>query len=192
MPFWVWLVILGDAHGAPLNLRLFDMRKEILKWIAPLLVLFIFASCKTTEKNYKEAYDVAIQKKKAENSAEDIGIEGMLEQTDGPSKRVMAGATFYFESRKLKRIDTSEVLRGKYCVVIGAYKMKTNCLAQVRDMETKGYQAFAAEDGDGKYYVVIGVLPSLQEAAEFCAGYIEKEKPESYIGFTAGPVVMRS
>ncbi|MDE6445174.1 MAG: SPOR domain-containing protein [Muribaculaceae bacterium] len=168
------------------------MRHDILKWIAPLLVLALFTGCKTTEKNYKAAYDVAIQKKKAENSAEELGIEGMLEQTEGPSKRVMAGATFYFESRKLKRVDTSEVMRGRYCVVIASYKMKTNCLAQVKDMQEKGYEAFAAQDGDGKYYVVIGVLPSLQEAAEFCAGYISKEKPASYVGLTAGPVVIRS
>lgn len=165
-----------------------------INWVWSLLIVMLVApGCKTTEKNYQAAYEVAMKKKQAENSAdEDLGIEGMLEQTDGPAKRVMGGATFYFESRKLKKVETSEVMRGKYCVVIASYKMKTNCEAQVRDMMAKGYEAFAAVDGDGKYYVVIGVFPSLKEAGEFCAKYIEKEKPQSYIGFVNGPVVMKS
>lgn len=151
-------------------------------------------SCKTTEKNYKAAYDVAIQKKNKEKEEnEELGIEeGMLQSEDGLAKRVMEGGTFYFESRRLKRPDTSEVLRGKYCVVIASYKMPTNCNAQVKDMQEKGYPAFAAQDGDGKYYVVIGEFPSLKEAARFSAEYVEKEKPQSYVGFSQGPVVIRS
>ncbi|MDE6008641.1 MAG: SPOR domain-containing protein [Muribaculaceae bacterium] len=165
-------------------------------YVCPLIIAFALAatSCKTTEKNYQAAYDVAIQKKNREKAEEaELGIdEGMLQSADGPSKRVMEGGTFYFESRKLKRPDTSEVLRGKYCVVIASYKMPTNCNAQVKDMQEKGYPAFAAQDGDGKYYVVIGEFPSMKEAARFSAEYVKKENPKSYIGFSQGPVVIRS
>lgn len=169
-------------------------RESYCRLIPAMLVLLILATgCKTTEKNYQAAYEVAMKKKQAENAADDeLGIEGKLEQTDGPKKRVMGGGTFYFEGRWLKRVDTSEVLRGKYCIVIAAYKMKTNSLAQAADMRAKGYDAFAAEDREGKYYVVIGVVSSLKEAGEFSAAYVEKEKPQSYVGLTNGPVVFKS
>ncbi|MDE6578814.1 MAG: SPOR domain-containing protein [Muribaculaceae bacterium] len=169
------------------------MKYKILRLIAPFMVLILFAGCKTTEKNYKAAYDVAIQKKKEASSEEEIGIgAGILQEVDGPAKREIGDATIYFERHKIKRVDTSEVLRGRYCVVVGAYKMKTNCSAQVRDMEAKGYPAFMAQDGDGMYYVVIGVCPTIEEAAQLSAEYVKKEKPQSYVGFANGPVVFLS
>ncbi|MDE5975920.1 MAG: SPOR domain-containing protein, partial [Muribaculaceae bacterium] len=164
---------------------------NIFKFCLPLLLLTLMTTgCKTTEKNYKSAYDVAIQKKKAEKAAdEELGIpQGMLHQMEGPDRKTVDGSEVFVERKRLKRFDDDSLLRGKYCVVIGAYKMKTNCRAQVADLQAKGYPAFMAADSSGKYYVVVSEFPKLEEAASFAKSYVEKEKPTNYVGYDDGPV----
>ncbi|MDE6299368.1 MAG: SPOR domain-containing protein, partial [Muribaculaceae bacterium] len=116
--------------------------------------------------------------------------QGVLHQMEGPDRQTVDGSEVFVERKRLKRFDDDSLLRGKYCVVIGAYKMKTNCRAQVADLQAKGYHAFMAADSSGKYYVVASEFPKLEEAASFAKSYAEKEKPANYVGYDDGPVII--
>lgn len=153
----------------------------------------LLAGCKTTEKNYQAAYEVAVKKKKSATSEPELGIgEGQLLQTDGPSKRVVGSREFYFERERLKAVDADGDAMRRYCVAVGVYKMKTNCKAQVADLAAKGYKSFVAVDGEGKFYTIAAAFSTLEEAADFAAEYESKEKGAAYIGLPSAPLVIES
>lgn len=166
------------------------MRKKYLAIIALIIIIGI-AGCKPTEKNYKAAYDAAVQKRQAAASDPDMNLPaGTLLQTDGPQLRVINGDSVYVLGERLKFIDGVEHEKHKYSVAVAAYKMQTNCAAQVSDLFTKGYQAFGAQNPDGTFYVIAGSFKTLDEAASFCKSFATKEKKHIYSGLPSAPVIL--
>lgn len=161
------------------------------------IVLLTLASmtivgCKPTEKNYKSAYDAAVNKRQASETLDsELGIpRGKLQQVDGPATRVVNGDTVYVTVQHLKFIDGVEHEMHRYNVAVCAYKMKTNCAALVSDLFSKGYQAFGVQNSEGMFYVIAGSFDSLEEAATFDKSFQTKEKKHVYSGLPSAPVII--
>lgn len=148
--------------------------------------------CKPTEKNYKSAYDAAVNKRQASETLDsDLGIPGgKLQQVDGPATRVVNGDTVYVTIQHLKFIDGVEHEMHRYNVAVCAYKMKTNCAALVSDLFSKGYQAFGVQDPEGMFYVIAGSFNTLDEAAAFDRSFRTKEAQHVYSGLPSAPVII--
>ena len=54
----------------------------------------------------------------------------------------------------IRQIADSGVAMRRYNVAVASYKMQTNSSAQVADLVSQGYNAFEAENGDQKFYVI--------------------------------------
>lgn len=144
--------------------------------------------CKPTEKNYKAAYDAALNKRQQVDP--DIQIPGGTLLVDGaPRKILVNGDSVYISNEKLKFEDGLEHVKHRYSVAVGSYKMLTNCSAHVSDLFSKGYEAFAAESSAGKYYAIAGSFKSLDEAASFAVSYAEREKKAPFVGLPGAPVI---
>lgn len=169
-----------------------QIMKRIKIVLAGLTAVAMLVGCKPTEKNYKEAYDAAIQKRNA--SAEEdaaMNIPGaVLLQVGGPSQKVVNGDTVYFMVERLRFVDGLKGDRHRYNVAVAAYKMQTNCAAQVSDLFAKGYKAFGARNAEEKFYVIAGSFDTLEEAVSFDKAFVKKEKKHVYSGLPSAPVVI--
>lgn len=135
------------------------------------------AGCKPTEKNYQEAYDLAI--KKREESLTSIN-GGMLDAMDGTRKEVVDGDTIYVVTGMFKTYEASPdtaALKGKIGIAISKYGMDTNAKRHASDMREKYPGAFVATDGKKQYYVVVERCPSMKEAVPAIHEF-EKENPD--------------
>ncbi len=145
-------------------------------------------SCKPTEKNYKAAYDAALNKRQQTDL--DIPIPGGTLLVDGAPRKVpVNGDSVYISSDKLKFENAPESGKHRYNVAVGGYKMLTNCSAHVSDLINKGYEAFMAESSSGKYYAVAGSFDNLGEAALFAVSLASREKKAFFVGLPGAPVI---
>lgn len=171
---------------------------NIKKRVFQILMLFMFAGtvigCKPTEKNYKSAYDAAVNKRQSSDALDaDLGIPGGKLQREGdPALRVVNGDSVYFLVGRLKFIDGEEHEKHRFNVAVGAYKMQTNCSAQVSDLFAKGYAAFGASNPGGMFYVIAGSFDTLDEAVSFDKAFQSKESAHIYSGLPQAPVIIES
>ena len=166
-----------------------DMKKRLIyiSMAATFMVCGMW-SCKPTEKNYKAAYDAALGKR--QQSDLDIPIPGGTLLVDGsPRKVTVNGDSVYISNEKLKSEDGTGYVKHRYNVAVGSYKMLTNCSAHVSDLVNKGYEAFAAESSQGKYYVIAGSFDSLEEAASLAVSFSSREKKAFFVGLPGAPVI---
>lgn len=153
------------------------------------LLLIASAGCKPTESNYKAAYDAA-QKKRQAVDADMVLPAGGLQSIDGPRKRVVDGDSLYVVKEHLKFTGGLEKVMHRWNVAVSAYKMPTNCAAQVSELYTKGYKAFSVENAEGRFYVVAGAFDTLEEAAVFAREYRATHKPSEFIGLPGEPMII--
>ena len=165
--------------------------KRILLPVAAILVVAA-TSCKPTENNYKQAYDAAQNKRQAAAAADaELGIPGgKLQNIDGPQVKVVNGDTIAWMKSHVKFTGGMENELRKWSVAVAAYKMPTNCAAQVSRLFTDGYKAFSVETPQGLFYVVAGSFDNLDEAAVFAKEYAAKHKPAEFIGLDGAALLI--
>ncbi len=170
------------------------MKSKFLWFAGIIACLALISGCKPTEKNYKSAYDAALQKRKAAETIDaDLVMPGQkLQSLDGPNIQIIDGDSVYVMVKRVKALEGESVNSLPYKVAVSQYKMKTNCLAQTKDLKEKGYEAFAVTDGDANCYVIAGAFVSLPEAAVFTKQFRQKEKSHVYSGLPSAPVIIES
>lgn len=146
----------------------------------------ISVSCKPTEKNYREAYDVAIAKKqKAEN---DLNADGLI-SSDAPMRKIVNGDTLYFKGAVLMLRPGEGELK-EYNIVVDEFKMPTNARSGVAALKEGGFDAFPAKSTGGRWYVVAGTSESLDGAASLIRKFRTRYPSYPYIGL-GRPVIIR-
>lgn len=164
---------------------------KIAAWPVLFALAVSVAGCKPTERNYKAAYDAALQKRQSEAADPDLNLpSGGLQSMGGPRLQDVGGRQVYLSAEPLKFVDGLEHDMRRYNVAVAAYKMQTNCAAQVSDLFTRGYKAFAARNGDDKYYVIAASFDTLDEAAAFVEEYEASHRDAAYIGLPDAPVII--
>ena len=154
--------------------------------------LLILSGCKPTEKGYKSAYDAALGKRQAAMAELDVNLpEGAIQSVDGPQLKNVEGADVYLLNQRISPVEEEMKLPGNYNVVVGTYKMSTNCMAQSRALKEEGYEAFPAKATDGMYFTVAGSFSSMKEAVEFYKKY-QAGKNRVYVGLPNAPVIIFS
>ena len=166
---------------------------SLLKTALLLALIPIAAGCKPTEKNYKAAYDAALKKREAAAVDADMMIPaGALQQIGGPQKRKIGDVEVYMLVEPIRQIADSGVAMRRYNVAVASYKMQTNSSAQVADLVSQGYNAFEAENGDQKFYVISAAFDTPEDAAAFISQYKVKSPDASYVGLPDAPVIIES
>ena len=164
--------------------------KKIL--IFPIICLFLFAACKPTEKNYKNAYDTAIQAVEKKNQKERESESGrQLESFDGPRIEIVKGDTLYVHKGLLKPYEpkvTEE--KGRNGVAIARYSRITNARKHAQDMKDSYDGAFVATDGHENYYVMIKRVADMEEAADVIHVFRLAHPDYHYIGLSGQPLTV--
>ena len=123
-------------------------------------------SCKTTEANYRAAYEAAKQK-----TAESRGIEGTIyekirnEAID--SRLIVEGDSIPMMTVNVKiaaSTTTPDIVK-RYSVVVNQFKQIFNAKSQMSRLRENGYpDAFVLETAEPLYYVVATTTDDGQEA----------------------------
>ena len=147
----------------------------VMKKIKLLTALFtaaliVLPACKTTEANYRSAYDKALAGR--ENStAIDSTIYGAHRRNIGSRIALSAaGDTVEVRNQRVKVTEgggaTSEQLN-KYNVVVGQFKQSFNAKSMRRRLVDAGFtNAFVVQNGEPYYYVILSTHKTEAEAID--------------------------
>lgn len=163
-------------------------------------------ACKPTEKNYRSAYDIAVNKRQAEQQA--LDAEGLVSE-DAPKPRYIDGDTLYF-ANEIIRMDEDfapyKDAKSKVAaegtpvenplkalnVAVGMFKMNTNARSGASDLRDKGFSAFPVRAQGGKWYIIAGSFDTLDSARVFIKDFTRRNPSFPYIGLNGRPVIIRN
>ncbi len=144
------------------------MKHFNLIWIVAVAMGFSAVGCKTTEQNYRNAYEVA--KEKFDN---DGGLDSTIFnkfRPQGPGVQLVAGTdTMSMHTLPVGMPEgggaTRENLK-KYCVVVAQFKQIFNAKAMRERLVNDGYtDAMIVNTKEPLYYVIAGSVSTPEEAA---------------------------
>lgn len=164
-----------------------------IKHYALIIAMFaiILPSCKPTEKNYKEAYDAAVNKRnKVDEDLADVP-GGVLLNDDAPKPVTVNGISFFEDHIRIKPEEADKTKLSRYSVATDMFKMRTNAMAQVADLIKEGYDAFAAKAAGDKWYVIAGSVATREEAMSLITKFIKSHPTHPYIGLNSAPLLIQ-
>lgn len=146
-----------------------------------MALLFILGGCKTTVKNYQDAYEVAVAKREQDEARrrelqQDLGINvETLQEVDGARRESLEGGEVWIRNMRFARADSVK----RFAVSVGNFKMPANAASLVEDLKTSGYEESKVGKSGDKYFVLIGSwarqIDALERLHEF-----EKKNPKWY------------
>lgn len=137
-------------------------------------------SCKTTEANYKAAYETAVAKR-ANDTALDSATVAHLERADLPRDLKVNGITLPVRTLAIGFDEDGGSSRDnvkRYNVVVGQFRQLFNAKEMRKRMINDGYEdAMVIHDRQPMYYVVAATTDSPEEAQ----AQLEKVRTDSRI-----------
>ncbi|MDE5608603.1 MAG: hypothetical protein K2I64_06695 [Muribaculaceae bacterium] len=137
------------------------------KLIFPFLLILFLGGCRTTEANYRAAYEKAKAHRDSWN-----GIDGTvydeIRRQSRPSTVMAAGVEIPAVTVRVKAVDgqSDEPLAGRY-VVAAQFKQLFNARSLCRRLRDAGYDdACLLVTAEPLYYVAVGAPASDQELAD--------------------------
>ncbi len=145
-----------------------EKRNIITLVLAVFVLSALFTSCKTSEKNYKEAYDIAVSKQRG-------GVDNKYSAFIEREKRlrevtVVGGDSVRVVSQYVKPMDGETAKIYKYGVAIGEYKQMFNA--------TSYRDRIHVATGDNTAYIVVGQEKNYIVVYK---GFDTKEEAAAYI-----------
>ena len=148
--------------------------------IAALGLLAIMASCKTTEKNYREAYDRTVA---APADSTRLDFEDTIYGAQRRSIREVAMRSgedtvmtkVQRVAMTVESVQGREIVMSRYNVVVGEFKQEFNACSMCERLVNLGYpSAFVVNNVEPYYYVVIGTCDKLADAVALCKQVSQK------------------
>lgn len=129
-----------------------------------LLCFFCFVSCKTTEKNYKNAYDIAVQKNK--EGIDDDTYNKIKNESKAPVT-VIGNDSVRLKTEFIKITDGNPDELKKYSIVVGQFKQVFNARSFRDRLKSNKYPAYVVENREATYYVIAHGFDTETEAAGY-------------------------
>lgn len=157
--------------------------------IIATVMISVLGGCKPVEKHYKSAYDAAIEKREAAMAEQMIPATGLLSD-DGPQQRIVDGDTLFVVRERLSGYEGATVPRG-WLIAVGQYKMNTNAIANVGDLQREGYKnAQAVRTTGGRWYAIADTAATLDAVRPKVREFERRHKGYPYVGLPGRPVLV--
>lgn len=139
--------------------------KSILKiTLVALVVVALAASCKTSEKNYRQAYEVAKVARLTEDS-----MMTLVEKERAPINMAVGEDTIKYRKEFVAITKdaggTSDMLK-RYNIVAGRFRQVFNAKSMQSRMSGLGYTSYVIETREPAYFVVVYSTDSKEEVAK--------------------------
>lgn len=126
----------------------------------------LLTGCKTTEANYRAAYEKA--KQQGESTAVDREVYENIAREQGPVLATVDGVELPVRSLPLQPVVLDNIDGGKlqrFNVVTARFRQTFNAKSMARKLREAGFEnAFVAKDRDDAYYVVAATASTAAEA----------------------------
>lgn len=147
------------------------MRKSVYLIFAFTVILSLCAiSCKTTEKNYREAYDRAIAAADTNRRSFNETVYGSVRQQMRHSAMVVQGDTMEIRSQRVRVTEGGGGINESikpFMIVVGEFKQMFNARSMRERLLGLGYPgAFVVETGEPYYFVVAKACDNAEQALE--------------------------
>ncbi len=122
-------------------------------------------SCRTTEENYKVAYDLA----KGEGVMEDSLITNLIANEQAPTVIYVDGEPMKMRKEFVSIVTEEGVTRDmlkQYNVVVGRFRQLFNARSMTSRMKELGYKSFMLVDRTPAYYVVVEATDVIEESLQ--------------------------
>lgn len=144
------------------------------KHIAPIVASLILAitcclpSCKTSEKNYRKAYEATMAANDSTDRDFDRTIYGRYRQQLRRTPMLVGGDTLDLRKQSIRITDggggTKESIKA-YMLVAGEFKQLFNARSMRERLAAAGYtEAFVVETGEPYYYVIAAAYTTPEDA----------------------------
>lgn len=136
------------------------------KYFLFLIILAVFASCKTTEANYRKAYEIAKEKQQRNSAEIPEGIT--LNKYDQPKLTVIDGDTLMLLTDYSTFIKDGGLTRQnlkKYNIVVGQFKQLFNARQMMQRLKESGYPEAGIILNRQKDYLVVAMSVSAVDEA---------------------------
>lgn len=139
------------------------------KILIPIVVMLLgLSACKTTEQNYRNAYETAISHRE-DNSGVDSTIYSRIRNSAHKSQLAVGSDTLDIRTEYIGYPEgggSSRETVQRYNVVTGQFKQIFNAKAMRQRLIDQGYDAFIVNTREPLYYVVAATCSTAAEAAE--------------------------
>lgn len=140
--------------------------KKIFLAIVMVVLMVAAHSCKTTEKNYRDAYMAA--KAKQFDGGDSLVTEG-LRNEQMPKPMVLGADTLPVRTEVMyitRKQEFKVPTLGIYNVVAGSFKQLFNAKSFCARLNAQGFEAFLLNNRDQTYYIVTLTTRNPAEAAQ--------------------------
>lgn len=132
------------------------------------MIMLALTGCKTSEANYRAAYEKA--KNKGQSEAVDPEVYQKIAQEEGPATLTVGGISFPGRAMYLSSVPVENVPNGKidkYSVTTAKFKQTFNARMMAKRLAENGFaDAFVTRDRDDNYYVIAMSTDNLDEALQ--------------------------
>lgn len=137
---------------------------KIIKTICVVSIFVLIAvSCRTTEKNYREAYELA----KGTGTLQDTLIVNLIAEDQAPVEVEIAGRIMKMRKEYVSIVTDKDVTKDmlkRFNVVVGRFKQLFNARSMATRMSSLGYSSFVVVDRTSSYFVVAAATDMSEEA----------------------------
>lgn len=146
--------------------------KNLVKCMALAIAATAFGGCKTTEANYREAYERAVSQRE-QSTALDSTIYGRIRNEMGSQAVVVGADTFDVKSQFVSPTPDGgapAVIR-PFNVVVGQFKQIFNARSLRQRLVDGGYpDAFIVQTAEPYYYIVLSTHADVGQAVRALKG----------------------
>lgn len=155
------------------------------------LLALMLVGCKPTEKNYRNAYEIAMNKKKA--VADDYGLEvGELQSVEGARKQAVGEDFVWILPDMVKpQQDDKKGGEGQLAVVVSKFNMGANAKSQAAALASEWPDAVVCIDGRDHFFVSIARCNELSEALDIIKEFQAAHPDYPFVGLDGHPCVVR-
>lgn len=140
--------------------------KKIFAPIFIIAALAAISSCKTTEENYRRAYEKAIEKQNEAYTSDEIDL---MRAEEAIPRTVYRGDSIPMKGLWVNtvKIDSTTMRARRYNVVAGRFRQKFTAMSMLNRMKEEGYpNALLLVDKDQAFYVAPLSTDTLDRAVE--------------------------
>ncbi len=138
---------------------------KLKKYISIGVLLLILASCRTTEANYRGAYELA----KQPNEQHDSLTANLIANEQAPTIVNVGDETMKLRKEYVSLVAdegaTKDMLR-QYNVVVGRFRQIFNARSMASRMSSLGYKSYILVNRTPAYFVAVASTDSINEALQ--------------------------
>lgn len=143
----------------------FAMKRIFVYMLAACFATLLY-SCKTSEANYRAAYDITREHVRARNAVDSTTYD-KIEAEKREATAVVAGDSVRLVTHRVNIVDDSYSTLKRYGVVVGEYKQTFNARSFRDRLKNEGKPAYVVIDSEKTYYVIVHGFDTSAEAASY-------------------------